>query len=79
AVVAAPAAVAAAPQVQAPRAPGIVTPRRVAPAAPVVPVAAPVAAEALLGAFSSAPAFLAAFVLSEALAPPVSLREPRVT
>ncbi len=35
--------------------------------------------DSLLGAFSGGPAFLGAFVVSEALAPPLALREPRRT
>ncbi len=35
--------------------------------------------DSLLGAFSGGAAFLGAFVLSEALAPPIALREPRRT
>ncbi len=41
-----------------------------------IPVAKP---DSLLGAFSGGGPFLAAFVLSEALAPPLALREPRRT
>ena len=38
---------------------------------------APVRSERLLGAFAGAGSFLAGFVLAEALAPPLALREPR--
>jgi hypothetical protein len=39
--------------------------------------AAVVAPDALLGAFTGGGPFLAAFILAEALAPPLALREPR--